>query len=81
MKYKDVSHIPIEKIKQQQAKYKRDIIQPRIEGEVNPEYVHFYGAKKLNVSKHDVERMAKIDHRLANKLLDNKRKINVNSNI
>jgi hypothetical protein len=66
--FRENSHRTIEDIKRQQYKHRNDIVQPRIAGEVNPEYVKVQGAKALNVSKHDVERMAKIDGRLAKRL-------------
>lgn len=69
-KYKENSHRTIEDIKRQQAKHKIDLIQPRYAGEVNPEYVKHYGARNLNISKHDVERMSKIDRRLGKRLSD-----------
>lgn len=72
-RFKENSHQPIETIKQQQYKRKRDIVQPRIDGEVNPEYVNYHGAKGLNISNRDVERMNKIDHRLGEKLSQRRR--------
>jgi hypothetical protein len=72
-KYKENSHQRIADIKEMQAKHKRDLIQPRVEGEVNPEFVQEYGAKHLNVSSHDVDRMAKKSQRLAG-ILDQKRR-------
>ncbi len=72
-RFKENSHQPIERIKEQQAKHKRDLIQPREGGEVNPEFVQEYGAKHINVSSHDVNEMSKKSHRLAN-VLDEKRR-------
>jgi len=64
-RFKENSHQPIEKIKEMQAKYKNDLEQPRVDGDINPRYVELYGAKNLNVSGQDVEQMAKKSHRLA----------------
>lgn len=71
--FKEFSHQPIEKIKEMQARHKDDLIQPRIDGELNPEFVEKYGTKNINVSSYDVEKMAKKSHRLA-EVLDNKRR-------
>jgi hypothetical protein len=71
--YKENSTQRISDIKEMQAKHKRDLIQPRIEGEINPEFIHEFGAKHLNISQHDVERMAKKSQRLAG-VLDQKRR-------
>jgi len=72
-KYKEVSHIPIEKIKEMQHRHAKDLIQPREGGQINPEYVKTYGTKNINVSSRDVEQMAKTSHRLA-EVLDSQRK-------
>lgn len=58
-KYKENSHRTIDEIKEMQKKYAKDIIQPRIEGELNPEYIKVYGAKNLNITKHDIRTMSK----------------------
>lgn len=71
--FKENSHQTIESIKEMQAKHKRDLIQPRRVGELNPEFVQEFGAKHINVSSRDVEQMAKKSHRLA-EVLDNKRR-------
>lgn len=72
-KYKEHSHIPIEKIKELQCKHRVDLIQPRDRnGEVNPEFVKHYGTKALNINRHDVETMAKKSQSLA-KVIDKKR--------
>lgn len=71
--FKENSTQRIEDIKRMQAKYKDDLIQPRTEGELNPEFVQRYGTKNINVTSHDVERMAKQSHRLA-EVLDNQRR-------
>ena len=66
--YKENSNQTIESIRQQQARHSRDIIQPRINGEINPDFIQKHDTRNLNISKHDVERMNKIDHRLGEKL-------------
>jgi hypothetical protein len=71
--FKEHSHIPIEKIKEMQAKHKDDLVQPREGGEINPRYVELYGSKNINVTSHDVEYLAKKSHRLAD-VLDNQRR-------
>ena len=58
-KFKEHSRQPIEKIKKMQHIYSRDLIQPRIEGELNPEFVQEYGAKNLNIDYHDVKHIEK----------------------
>lgn len=70
--FKEHSHQPISKIKEMQAKYKDDLVQPREGGEISPRYVELYGAKNLNVDSSDVARMAKKSHRLA-QILDKSR--------
>jgi hypothetical protein len=70
--FKEHSHQKISKIKEMQAKYKDDLVQPREGGEINPRYVELYGAKHLNVSSHDVSQMAKKSHRLS-QVLDRSR--------
>ena len=66
--YKENSHQTIAEIKQQQTRHAKDIIQPRINGDLNPEFIAKHDTRNLNISKHDVERMNKIDHRLGEKL-------------
>lgn len=71
--YKDASHITIKEIERQQQRHAKDIIQPRINGEVNPNFIAQQGTRNLNISEHDVERMNKIDHRLGEKLSERRR--------
>ena len=58
-RYKETSHQPIEKIREQQHKHKKDIVQPRIEGEINPEFIRQHGARNLNISQHDIRKIAR----------------------
>lgn len=72
--FKENSHQKIEDIKKQQAKHKKDLIQPRDENrEINEKYLMTHGTKNLNVSEYDINRMAKKDRRFL-KILNNKRK-------
>lgn len=71
--FKEHSHQKIEDIKRMQAKHKDDLIQPREGGELNPAFVERYGCKNINVSSHDVERMAAKSQRLARVLDDHRR--------
>lgn len=64
-KYKEFSHQTKENIRKQQTKHKKNIVQPRENFEINPEFLKYNSPKNLNVSQHDVERMAKKDMRLA----------------
>jgi hypothetical protein len=71
--FKEHSHRSIEDIKRQQYKHCKEIIQPRADGQVNPEYVKNFGAKSLNISERDVSNMYRKDSSLA-KILDEKRR-------
>jgi len=67
--YKEHSHIPTRQIEKMQDRHRRDIIQPRYQGEVNPEYVKEYGTKNLNIDNHDIRQMWKQDAELARVLI------------
>ena len=59
-RFKETSRRTIEEIKKQQHKHQRDIIQPRdSDGELNPNYVKSHGARNLNISQHDIKRIAR----------------------
>jgi len=78
-KYKEFSHQSIEKIKEMQHRHARDLIQPRdSDGELNPDFVREYGAKNLNITSHDVNKMAHKSINLAKKLDDHRRTIESN---
>ena len=64
-KYKETSRRTIEEIKKQQHIHRKDLIQPRREGELNIEFVRQHGIKNLNISQHDIYRLSKKDPRLA----------------
>jgi hypothetical protein len=74
-RFKENSHIPISEIKRMQAKHADALIQPRTsDGELNPKFVERWGTKNINVSKHDVDKMAGKSQRLARILDDQRRK-------
>ena len=77
-KFKQNSRQPIEEIKRQQAKHKRDLIQPRIEGELNPEFLKEYGAKNIRVSEHDIKKMEHKNPNYARKLSEHFKRQNAN---
>ena len=58
-KFSEHSTIPIEKQKEMRQKHKRDLIQPRREGQLNPEFVKEYGYKNINLSETDVKQLEK----------------------
>lgn len=59
-RYKETSHHPIEKIREQQHKHRKDIIQPRdSEGELNQDYIRQHGVRNLNISEHDIRKVSK----------------------
>lgn len=77
-KFKEHSHIPIEKIKKMQNKHRKDLIQPRIGGEINPDFVKEYGSKNIRVSEHDIKKMERKSPKLARELVDKFKKQNAN---
>lgn len=68
-KYGRHSHIPLKEIKKMRQRHGKALIQPRIEGELNREFLREYGAKNLRITEHDVKRMEKKDHNCAKKLV------------
>ena len=78
--FKEHSHQTIQNIKQQQLKQSKNIVQPRVDGEINPEFLKFHSPNNLNVSRHDVEVMAKKSQAMA-KVLDNKRRQDGTTNL
>jgi len=75
-KFKETSRIPIEEIKRQQHIHKKDLIQPRIEGEINPDYLKEYGPKNLNISYYDIKKMERKNPKFARKLTEDFKKQN-----
>lgn len=74
-RFKDNSHQTIADIKRMQAKHADDIIQPRTsDGELNPKFVEKWGAKNLNISSHDVHKMAGKSQKLAHYLDEQRRR-------
>ncbi len=69
-KYKENSHIPIEEIKRQRQKHAKDLIQPRIEGELNPEFMRAYGAKNVKISEYDIRQTEKKSISMGRKLAE-----------
>jgi len=70
-RFKGTSHIPIEEIKKQQARHKKDLTQPRDQnGELNPEFLHYYGAKNIRITEGDIKRMERKNPRYAKKLAE-----------
>ncbi len=67
-RFKGNSRTPISGIKRQQHIHKKDLIQPRIGGEVNPKFLKEYGAKNLRISEHDIRKMESRNPRYAKKL-------------
>jgi len=60
MKYKEVSHIPIEEIERQQWKHREHLLQPRFsDGTINLEFVKKYGTSRYFVSDEDIKFLAK----------------------
>ena len=54
-KFKEHSHIRIDEIERLQRKYRKEILQPRLEnGELNPEFLKEYGLKNIRITLHDV---------------------------
>lgn len=51
-----------------QKKYKKELLQPRVEGELNPKFLSVYGTKNIRVSEHDIKKMEKKNPRYAKKL-------------
>ena len=69
MKFKEHSHIPVEKIKEMQEKYRVELLQPRLpDGKLNHEFLQHYGAKNIRISLEDITQMEKTDMNYANKL-------------
>lgn len=79
LRFKEESRLPIAYIKEQQAKHADDILQPRIEGELNPAYLKKWGTQSLNISDHDVAYIAKKEPSLV-PLLDEARRAKENAN-
>ena len=74
-RFKGTSHIPIEEIKKQQNKHKKNLIQPRDrDGELNPEFLHYYGAKNIRITEHDIRKMERKNPRYAKKLAEDFKK-------
>ena len=71
--HRNNSHRSIEDIKRQQFQHRKDILQPRIEGKVNTEYVKEFGTKSLNISERDMRDLYKTDSSLA-RTIDEKRR-------
>ncbi len=59
-----------------QSKHRKDLIQPRVEGDVNPEFVREYGGKNIRVSEHDIRKMERKSPKLARELVDKFKKQN-----
>ena len=55
-KHSPNSRIPIEKQNKDRHIHKKDLIQPRYEGELNPDYIRTHGTKNLNISLHDIKK-------------------------
>ena len=79
-KFKGHSRQPISEIKKMQHKHKKELIQPRIEGEINPKFLKEYGAKNIRISEHDIKKMEKKNPRYARKLVRDFKKQNAGKN-
>ncbi|HEC64587.1 MAG TPA: hypothetical protein ENI23_04785 [bacterium] len=79
-KYKGHSRTPISEIKKQRHLHKKDLIQPRIGGEVNPKFLKEYGAKNIRISEHDIRKMESRNPRFARKLAEDFKKQNADKN-
>ncbi len=73
-KFKEHSHIPIDEIKKAQHKHAKDLIQPRIDSELNPDYLRVWGTKNLNISDRDARKIAEKYPRSLIKIIDEKRR-------
>ncbi len=77
-KFKGHSRQPISEIKKMQRKHRRELIQPRREGEINPEFLREYGSKNIRISEHDIRKMERKNPRFAEKLRNDFKKQNAN---
>ncbi len=67
-KYGEHSRQSISEIKKQRHIHKRDLIQPRVGGEINPKFLKEYGAKNIRISEHDIRKMENKNLKYAKKL-------------
>ena len=67
-RFKGTSHQTVEQIKEQQARHRKDLLQPRVGGELNMEFLKEYGAKNIRLTIVDIAQMDKKNKKWADAL-------------
>jgi len=66
--FKEHSHIPKKEIERLQKKYRKELLQPRVGGELNMEFLKEYGAKNIRLTTYDIAQMEKKNKKWADAL-------------